>query len=336
MFLILIALFLILGLLLILGIRALMSARLAELSAQVKMLEIDQKEAFSKQELVEKEIASLYAVLTKTVKMYEAARDICTSLDEEKLLARFKEDLKKLIDLKDCILLPEGNFDPGDHPDSAVFPLVVKEMYFGHLVIRGVAQQEHPYLGILVGHFALGLKRARLYKMIQELAITDGLTGLYTRRYASERLKEEFARSLAHNLELSLLMIDADDFKECNDKLGHLVGDIVLCEIGNRIRENIREVDMLSRFGGEEFMVFAPNTSKESASLIAERIRKGVEDVLIRAYDEKVKMTVSIGLASFPEDAKSPEDLIGKSDWALYQAKKLGKNRLYCFGVFRE
>ncbi len=331
-----IALFFTLGAFLFYILRCSVSRHLAVLESEMKVSEAEEKEVLLGQEQIEREIASLSAGLTKTVRMYEAARDICTSLDEEKLFLKFKEDLKNLIGWEECLLLNDGEYDAQKYKGAVVFPLVVSEMNFGFLVIKGVAEREHPYLGILIGHFALGLKRARLYKMVQELAITDSVTGLYTRRYAMERLREEFKRSEAHHLNLSLLMIDADDFKECNDKYGHLVGDIVLSELGSRIRENIREVDMLSRFGGEEFMVFAPNTSKESVASIAERIRKGVEETLIRAYDEKVKMTVSIGIASFPEDAKGPEDLIGKSDWALYQAKKLGKNRAYNFGIFHE
>ena len=206
----------------------------------------------------------------------------------------------------------------------------------GYLVIRGISLSEQPYLGILAAQFALGLKRARLYKMIQELAITDSVTGLFTRRYAMERLNEEFLRTQAHHLPLSILMIDADNFKECNDKFGHLVGDMVLNEIGRRIREIVREVDMVARFGGEEFLVFAPNTSKESAYLFAERIRRSIEGSFIRAYDEKVHLTVSVGLATYPQDTVHCQDLIEKSDQALYQAKKSGKNKVCIFGSLHE
>ena len=336
MFFVNVVLFFVFGFFFVFHFRRVFLEKRLSLESHVQSLQLFLEGIFERKEKIEKEITSLNLILTKTVKMYEAARDICMSLDEEKLFSKFKEDLKKLIDYKDCLFLPEEGFDPNPYRGAAIFPLTVKETHFGFLVIKGVASEDDPYLSILISPFALGLKRAKLYKMIQELAITDSLTGLYTRRYAMERLKEEFYRSQAHSLNLSFLMIDADDFKDCNDKFGHLVGDIVLSEIGSRIKENIREVDMLARFGGEEFMVFAPGTSKESALLIAERIRKGIEGVPIRAYDEKVPMAVSIGLASFPEDAKSPEDLAGKADWALYQAKKLGKNRVCGFGTFHE
>jgi len=279
----------------------------------------------------EVELSRANSSLTKTVKIYEAARDICASLEEGALFTRFKEDLKKMMDYEDCRLLPREAFDATLAQGAAVFPLVVQDTCLGYLVISGISLDEQPYLGILAAQFALGLKRARLYKIIQELAITDSVTGLFTRRYAMDRLSEEFLRSQEHRLPLSILMIDADNFKECNDKFGHLVGDMVLNEIGRRIKENVREVDMVSRFGGEEFLVFAPNTSKESATLFAERIRKSIEGSFIRAYDEKVHLTVSVGVASYPEDTAHCQDLIGKSDQALYRAKKSGKNKVCVF-----
>src|SRR5512135_4247 len=138
------------------------------------------------------------------------------------------------------------------------------------------AKGDEAYRRVMTQPFELGLSRARLYRMVQELAMTDSLTGVVTRRYAIERLKEECQRSLAHGFPLSFLMIDVDDFKLCNDTYGHLVGDIILSEIAHRIKEAVREVDLLARFGGEEFMVLAPNTSKEGATAIAERIRQQV------------------------------------------------------------
>ncbi|HQP91773.1 MAG TPA: GGDEF domain-containing protein [Candidatus Omnitrophota bacterium] len=306
------------------------------ISAEIDELELRLKNIYYRKDALERKIDSANSELTKTIKIYETARDISSSLDEEKLLSRFNEDLNKFVEHVECLLLPEEGFDPVRFEGSAVFPLFVKERCLGYLVITGSSVKASPYVGILVANFALGLKRARLYRIVQELATTDSLTGVFTRRYAFERLREEFLRAQAHELNLSFIMIDVDDFKECNDKMGHLVGDLVLAEIAHRIKENIREVDMLARFGGEEFLVFAPNTAKESAALIAERIRKGVEAELIRAYDEKIKATVSIGLATYPQDAKNQEDLIGKADWALYQSKRLGKNRVSVFGAFKE
>ncbi len=304
---------------------------LASLAASLQQILTAKKE-------IEKEIVSLNAVLSRTLKMYEAARDICATLDETKLFERFKEDLKKLINYDECLLLKEEKEAAASSAREEDFlePLAVSDTHFGYLYVRGVRGYDRPYLGILARHFALGLKRSKLYRMTQELAITDSLTGLFTRRYAMERLGEELRRSRAQGMPLSFFMIDADNFKECNDRYGHIVGDMVLTEISRHIRDNVREIDMLARFGGEEFMVFAPRTNKESALLIAERIRRSIAESVIQAYDEHLKVTVSIGLAAFPQDAAEVEDLIGKADWALYQAKKMGKDRVYVFAAFHE
>ncbi len=315
--------------------RMALGLRLAE--EKVVSLKKTAAELKVRQDALDETRSILQEMLTRTVKMYEAARDICATLDGEDVVNRFKTDLKKLMMFEDCRLLPaESPEVPLVSAPDAVFPLSDKDTGYGYLLIKGGDAAVSPYLGILLRHFSLGLKRARLYKAIQELAITDGLTGLYTRRYALERLSEECARSLAHATPLSFLMIDVDNFKDCNDKYGHLVGDIVLVEIARRIKENIREVDTLARFGGEEFMVLAPNTTKENALVVAERIREGVGASEIRAFDEKLKVTVSIGMAGCPSDADKTDDLVGKADWALYQAKKTGKNRVAVFGQFHE
>jgi diguanylate cyclase (GGDEF)-like protein len=280
---------------------------------------------------LELEVSELNQTLAKTLNMYEAARDICVSLEEEELLTSFKTNLKNFIHFSSCLIFGPADFDQKLYQRDLVFPLLVKEECLGYLIVQGAAAVDNEYAGILINHLALGIKRARLYKNIQELAITDGLTGLYTRRYALGRLEEEYRRSEAYGLNLSFLMIDVDNFKECNDRFGHLVGDNVLIELAACIRENIREVDMPARFGGEEFMVVAPNTSQESAFAIAQRIRQSISAVPIRAYDEKVPVTVSIGVASFPSGAKKPDLLIAAADKALYTAKRAGRDRVVCY-----
>ena len=129
-------------------------------------------------------------------------------------------------------------------------------------------------------------------------------------------------------------MIDIDDFKNYNDKFGHLVGDAIIKTIASEIKSNIREIDLLGRFGGEEFLCIFPETTKEGANFAAERIRKAIEAKEIQAYDEVLKATVSVGASTFPSDALNPTELIDKADWALYRAKKMGKNRVCSFAIF--
>ncbi|MFH1691941.1 MAG: GGDEF domain-containing protein [Candidatus Omnitrophota bacterium] len=286
------------------------------------------KEILVKKEATEADTVSVKALLSRTARVYEAARDICTSLDEGKLVAKFKDDLKKLMNYQECQVVTGHDLDVPCEEDSLVIPLSAEGISIGFLVIRGVLKQDYPFLNILAVQLALGLRRAQLCRAIQEKAITDSLTGLYTKRYAFDRFDEEFSRSRQQRLQLAFLMVDIDDFKDCNDKYGHLVGDTVLCEVARRIKESIREVDMLARFGGEEFAVFIPNAVYKSVLAIAERIRSSVESLPIYAYDEVVRVTVSIGLSSYSSDIKEPSDLIDRADLALYQAKRTGKNKV--------
>ena len=128
-------------------------------------------------------------------------------------------------------------------------------------------------------------------------------------------------------------MVDIDHFKTFNDRYGHLVGDAILRSISDRIKENIRQVDLIGRYGGEEFSVILTETDKEGALLAAERIRRAVEANDINIYDESLKISVSIGIAVFPGDAVRPETLIEKADRALYQAKQTGRNKVCVCGV---
>ena len=168
------------------------------------------------------------------------------------------------------------------------------------------------------------------YKSALNCAITDRLTGLYNRAYFKHFLSLETKRSKRRRDLVSLLMIDLDDFKQFNDTLGHLVGDELLREFGDLLKNSSREVDFVARYGGEEFVVVLPYTDNRGALTYAENIRKRIEDHFfscLSSYAQKGP-TVSIGAATFPCDASSVEELIHKADMALYRAKNEGKNRI--------
>lgn len=196
----------------------------------------------------------------------------------------------------------------------------------------GAFDPEHQrLLESLALQIAAALQNAHLY----ELAMVDGLTGLFVRRYLDARMEEEIERSRRYNTPFSIIMMDVDDFKKLNDTYGHLVGDRVLKAIANVVKAQMRGVDTAARYGGEEMAVILPRTEMVGAYNLAERIRESIADLRITTDDDPPKalaVTASLGIAAYPESkAKNGEDLVGKADRALYRAKKTGKNRVELF-----
>jgi diguanylate cyclase (GGDEF)-like protein len=218
-----------------------------------------------------------------------------------------------------------GITDP-DISTFAAIPLLSEKKMVGILTIENLPKADLERLVILSMQFALEIKKVLLYEMVERLAITDSLTGLYVRRHFYERMNEEMKRSRRYQLNFAFLMLDIDNFKRCNDTYGHLVGDVILKDIARIIRENIREIDVVARYGGEEMSLLLPETNEETARVVAERLRSKIEEHVFKAYDEKIKLTVSIGLSIYPKDSIDARSLIDKADEALYRAKKSGKN----------
>jgi diguanylate cyclase (GGDEF)-like protein len=168
--------------------------------------------------------------------------------------------------------------------------------------------------------------------------LTDALTGLHNRRYLERRLREEVARAERYRHPLSCLFIDADHFKQINDRYGHATGDEVLREISLRVRECLRASDMATRFGGEEFTLLLPQTDAEEAINLAERIRLAIcTDPIVTRSGSELQVSVSIGVsqlatATEEEYEAAGEQLLKEADAALYQAKKEGRNRVRLFG----
>ena len=167
---------------------------------------------------------------------------------------------------------------------------------------------------------------------LKALSITDGLTGVYNHRHFAERLEEECKRSARYGKRLSLIMSDIDHFKSYNDLNGHPAGDAVLAGVAECLKDGIRGQDLLARYGGEEFSIILPETGKEEACLMAERIRARVRDKVFpnESGQPGGDLTMSFGVASCPEDAASAEDLVKKADAALYRAKEAGRDRVEC------
>jgi diguanylate cyclase (GGDEF)-like protein len=165
---------------------------------------------------------------------------------------------------------------------------------------------------------------------LRELSLTDELTEVGNRRNFDVRVREEINRSTRFGHHFSLLLLDLDYFKKFNDEFGHPQGDAVLRGLGALMRSMCREGDVPCRVGGEEFAFILPETAKADGLAFAERMRRGVEGT-IKCPDDSRPITISIGLAAFPEDGKSPEDLFRASDEALYESKNAGRNRVTAY-----
>jgi diguanylate cyclase (GGDEF)-like protein len=178
-------------------------------------------------------------------------------------------------------------------------------------------------LTMFANQAGLAIENSRLYEQTVVLSNSDSLTGLWNHGYFQYLLGEEIKKSSLAKLKFALLMIDMDNFKVFNDTYGHQAGDAIIREISGMFKDISRKIDIIARYGGEEFVIILPLTKKEEALVLAERIRKAVEK-----NPNLKNLTISIGVASFPEDGNTKEDLIAKADKALYEAKKLGRNRI--------
>jgi len=269
--------------------------------------------------------------------LYEITKEITKNLREDDAFEDFKQKLKEHVLFTKCYFLDSSDDELKEldgKSDCFVVALNNKQMTFGYLVVEGVSEDDREKVLILAHQFSLALRRVHLYQEIERIAITDSLTEVHTRRHITERFREELKRSKARRIKMSYLMIDVDFFKKFNDQYGHLTGDQILREVGMIIRENIREIDIAGRYGGEEFCVILPDTDRVGAQYAAERIRLASEKTVIQAYDATVNITVSVGAATFPEDGRRMDELIDKADWALYRAKKQGRNKVCSFGIY--
>jgi diguanylate cyclase (GGDEF)-like protein len=172
------------------------------------------------------------------------------------------------------------------------------------------------------------ITNAQLHKEVEKLAVTDGLTGLHNHRHFQERLSEEFQRLERIPQPLSLMLIDIDHFKKINDVYGHPAGDTVLTNLAVILKKTLRGIDILARYGGEEFAAVLMGTESSGAKKMAERLRASVMNSPFFIDENKLTVTLSIGLATHPHDAAAKDELINKADQALYYAKKNGRNQV--------
>ena len=227
----------------------------------------------------------------------------------------------KTIDYGFCEVFPK---------DIAWFPLYVGDVNIGVLTvssIHGFNKEDITFLEHAAKELSVALDNARLHEKLNELSITDELTGLYNRRKLNEALEAEFDKAKRYNNNLSILIIDIDHFKSINDFYGHKVGDIVLGKIGSLLSKNTRNIDIATRYAGEEFVIILPQIDFKNAIEAAKQIKKIIQDFKFTPIEKEI--TVSVGVASLPDvDIKSVDDLLKIADDFLYEAKNRGRNRI--------
>jgi diguanylate cyclase (GGDEF)-like protein len=218
---------------------------------------------------------------------------------------------------------------------QAAIPLRTGDSLIGTLVVasptyRELMPSEMERLQVIGNQASLALQNALLHEELERLSVTDRLTELYNHGYFQQRLEEEVARAARFEHQVSLIMLDIDDFKDFNDSYGHPHGDRVLRAVSNIIRDNLREMDVAARYGGEEFVVVLPETDSEGARQVGDRIRECVADFPFVGGEDlpPVHKTISVGVAAYPDDAGTHGSLIEAADKAMYHAKHSGKDQV--------
>jgi len=282
--------------------------------------------------LVDKQSQGLKLVGTKLNvqnEMKQKKGDLFDSWVFKQRLPLLVTDTKK--DFRFHVLDPEGDTRGVRSLISA--PLVSKNRLRGVLRLDNASPDAYDIddlrlLGIIADLAAVAVENTLLYQRMQNLAITDGLTGLFVHRYFQQRFGEEISRALWTNSQMALLMLDIDNFKNYNDTYGHIAGDVILKQISKLIVSSVNPGDVVARYGGEEFAVLLLDTGADQARKIAEQIREKVERKKFALRRKVSEVRISGGVAFFPGHGRVKENLIQKADQALYRAKREGKNRI--------
>jgi diguanylate cyclase (GGDEF)-like protein len=216
-------------------------------------------------------------------------------------------------------------------PSMVVVPVVVEQKVIGAIVVEGgepasIGVEEARNVGLLAAVARAFLEKVWEIEEVSQRARTDGLTGLYNRRYFDEQLRRVIAETDRFGGTSSLIMVDIDDFKNVNDTYGHEAGDAVLRQVGKILTDGVRAVDICARYGGEEMVVLLPQTPIAGATELAERLRTAVADRAVLFEGTPVRVTASFGIAGYPETVPHGDWLFPAADRALYQAKEKGKN----------
>jgi diguanylate cyclase (GGDEF)-like protein len=246
------------------------------------------------------------------------------------LLSRLPDSIRETRTSRTLVLgeMSQRLFESG-RVNTVVAPLGRQEDSWGFVALlregSAFSMQEERTFKRLCSHVALTLEKIELFDRVTELAITDGLTGISNHLHIVTRLEGEIARSRRYGSNLSVILFDIDNFKDVNDRFGHLAGDQVLIRVAQLIKSSVRNIDAVGRYGGEEFLAVLPETDGEAAFTMAERVRSRIEDEYFVYEDQVIKLTLSGGLARYTDQIDASR-LIRIADDNLLAAKKQGKN----------
>ncbi|HSS39913.1 MAG TPA: sensor domain-containing diguanylate cyclase, partial [Polyangia bacterium] len=224
-----------------------------------------------------------------------------------------------------------------DYESLLVVPLIVKDQVIGTFTVAAQRPAAFPgdrreMLGVIANQVATSMQNARMYEVVEEQATTDGLTGLVNHRTFQERFSAMLGRADRRNFAVSMLLTDIDHFKKVNDTYGHPTGDEVLRRVAAILKASARKIDITARYGGEEFAIVLEGTDRAGARQLAERIRQEVAQQSFASPKGNFQATLSIGVASYPDDARDKAEVIARADQSLYAAKHGGRNRTVCWG----
>jgi len=215
-----------------------------------------------------------------------------------------------------------------------IMPLKAKDKVNGLIVAdnlftqKPISPDDLKTFTMLSNQAGLAIENSQLYEIVVNKSRMDSLTNLWNHGFFQDTLSKEIEYAKERKWPLSLIIMDLDNFKQLNDTYGHQKGDLILMEIAKLLKESSRETDYVCRYGGEEFSILLTATNRDQAYAIAERLRIQIAERAFPVSEQQtIKLTVSIGIATFPDDTTSKEELIGKADKAMYTAKFIGKNK---------
>ena len=265
--------------------------------------------------------------------LYELSNILQSTLDLGKLLEFFDDELASTVPHDGLIYeLPDEDIkyqfgEPGKH--NCHYNLILLDKFLGQISVSRASkfsEDELKRIEILTAVLLYPIRNSLLYKQALKTAFRDPLTGLNNRAALDNDLEQELDFANRHNLALSIIILDLDNFKDINDTYGHIAGDDVLKKLAICMAECIRRSDIIYRYGGEEFVVLLRNTSTAGARLLAERIRKAVKKLVSKHNNLEIRVTASLGVATLKSN-ETKSNFIQRADAALYQAKEAGRNK---------